>query len=89
MYTELKHNSELDRRCLGWIMDSTHGEAFVAMDVVANKRVVMKKVKLEEEIENEYQLLKECRSPLIVGYYDVLKREKELWVRFTASYVIL
>ena len=34
----------------------------------------------DEEIASESKLLKECQSRYIVRYYDVLRREGELWV---------
>ena len=66
-----------------WISDSGFGEVFVALDKASNDLVAIKKVKMvmeDEQIENESRLLRECQSPLIVRYYDVLKREGELWV---------
>ncbi len=64
-------------------MVSAYGEAFVALNTISNERVVVKKVKLgneEEDIEKESKSLKEYQSNFLVRYYDVLKREKELWV---------
>ena len=46
--------------------------------------VAIKKVKLlsdDPRIEKESELLRQCQSPLIVRYYDVLRKESELWVR--------
>ena len=62
---------------------SGFGEVYVAKDRMSNDLVAIKKVKMvmeDEQIENESRLLRECQSPLIVRYYDVLKREGELWV---------
>ena len=69
--------------CLERVMDRGFGEVFVALDKTSNVLVAIKKVKMvmgDEQIENESRLLRECQSPLIVRYYDVLKREGELWV---------
>ena len=82
-YTKWRDDWDLDRRRFGWIMVSAYGETFVALDTISNERVVVKKVKLgneEEDIEKESKSLKEYQSNFLVRYYDVLKREKELWV---------
>ncbi len=58
---------------------------FVAVDKTLNDLVVIKKVRTlmnGGSIESESQLLKECHSRYIVRYYDVIKKEYELWVRF-------
>lgn len=55
----------------------------MALDTISGERVVVKKRNLgnqEEDIEKESELLKECQSNFLVRYYDVLKREKEIWV---------
>ena len=55
----------------------------MALDKKSRVLVAIKKVKLlveDKRLENESQLLRECCSPLIVRYYDVLRREGELWV---------
>ena len=60
------------------------GEVFAALDKTSNDLVVIKRVKMVMEgtgIETELELLKECQSRFIVRYYDVLRREGELWVR--------
>ena len=70
-------------KCLERVMGRGFGEVFVALDKTSNVLVAIKKVKMvmeDEQIENESRLLRECQSPLIVRYYDVLKREGELWV---------
>ena len=57
---------------------------FVALNKQSNVYVAIKKVKWlsdDKRIETESTLLKECQSPLIVRYYDVIRRENELWVR--------
>ena len=62
---------------------SGFGEVFVALDKTSNDLVAIKKVKLtlnDSEMDGESRLLKESRSRFIVRYYDVLKREGELWV---------
>ena len=56
---------------------------FVALDKSSNDLVAIKRVKMmmdDSEIESESELLKECQSRYIVRYYDVLRREGELWV---------
>ena len=56
---------------------------FVALDKSSNDLVAIKRVKMmmeDSEIANESELLKECQSRYIVRYYDVLRREGELWV---------
>ena len=56
----------------------------MALDTTSNELVVVKKVKLgneERDTEKESELLRQCQSPLIVRYYDVLRKESELWVR--------
>ena len=63
---------------------SGFGEVFVALDKTSNDLVAIKRVKMvmeDEEIASESKLLKECQSRYIVRYYDVLRREGELWVR--------
>ena len=56
---------------------------FVALDKSSNDLVAIKRVKMmmdDSEIASESVLLKECQSRYIVRYYDVLRREGELWV---------
>ena len=63
---------------------SGFGEVFAALDKTSNMLVAIKKVKLQSDdkgIEKESELLRQCQSPLIVRYYDVLRMESELWVR--------
>ena len=67
-----------------WIRASGFGEVFAALDKTSNMLVAIKKVKLlsdDKRIEKESELLRQCQSPLIVRYYDVLRMESELWVR--------
>lgn len=62
---------------------SGFGEVFVALDKTSNDLVAIKKVKMtvnDNEMDGESRLLKESRSRFIVRYYDVLRREGELWV---------
>ena len=62
---------------------SGFGEVFVALDKTSNDLVTIKKVKMvmnDSDMDGESRLLKESRSRFIVRYYDVLKREGELWV---------
>ena len=57
---------------------------FVALSRQSNVYVAIKKVKLlsdDKRIKTESTLLKECQSPFIVRYYDVLRKKSELWVR--------
>ena len=66
-----------------WIRASGFGEVFAALDKKSNDLVAIKKVKPllnEDELENEWKLLKECQSRYIVRYYDVLRRDGEFWV---------
>ena len=82
-YTKWRDDSDLDRRRFGWITVSAYGEAFVALDTISNKRVVVKKVKLgneERDTEKESELLKEYQSNFLVRHCGVLKRGEELWV---------
>ena len=75
---------ERGRRELERISGRGFGEVFVALDKKSNDLVAIKKVKPllnEDELENEWKLLKECQSRYIVRYYDVLRREAEFWVR--------
>ena len=56
---------------------------FVALSRQSNVYVAIKKVKLlsdDPRMEKESELLRQCQSPLIVRYYDVLRKESELWV---------
>ena len=62
---------------------SGFGEVFKALDTISHDLVAIKKVKLlsdDKRIEKESELLKECQSRYTVRYYDVLRREGELWV---------
>ena len=66
-----------------WFRGSGFGEVFVALSRQSNVYVAIKKVKLlsdNKRIEKESELLRQCQSPLIVRYYDVLRKESELWV---------
>ncbi len=56
---------------------------FAALDKTSHMLVAIKKVKLlsdDPRMEKESELLRQCQSPLIVRYYDVLRKESELWV---------
>ena len=62
---------------------SGFGKVFKALDTISHDLVAIKKVKLlsdDKRIEKESELLRQCQSPLIVRYYDVLRKESELWV---------
>ena len=55
----------------------------MALDKSSNDLVAIKRVKMmmdDSEIASESELLKECQSRYIVRYYDVIRREGELWV---------
>ena len=68
---------------MGMMRRSGFGEVFVALNKTSNDLVAIKRVKMvmeDAEIANESKLLKECQSRYIVRYYDVLRREGELWV---------
>ena len=59
------------------------GEVYLAMNRKSNDLMVMRKVKMDENdsrLETELSLLKKCQSRYTVRYYDVLRREGELWV---------
>ena len=56
---------------------------FVALDKSSNDLVAIKRVKMlmdDGQIASESELLKECQSRYIVRYYDVMQREREMWV---------
>ena len=56
---------------------------YLAMDRKSNDLVVMRKVKMDENIirlETELSLLKKCQSRYTVRYYDVLQKDGYLWV---------
>ena len=66
-----------------WIRGSGFGEVSVALDKASNDLVAIKRVKMQmddDAIASESKLLKECQSRYIVRYYDVMRREGELWV---------
>ena len=74
---------ERGRRELERISGRGFGEVFVALDKKSNDLVAIKRVKMvmeDDQIASESKLLKECQSRYIVRYYDVLRREGELWV---------
>ena len=62
---------------------SPYGEVFVALDKKSNDLVAMKRLKPignVNAIETELQWLKECQSRYTVRYYNVVRKENELWV---------
>ena len=62
---------------------SPYGEVVVALEKKSNDLVAIKRLKPignNNAIETELELLKECQSRYIMRYYDVLRREGELWV---------
>ena len=68
-----------------WIRGSGFGEVFAALDKKSNDLVAIKRVKMvmeDDQIASESKLLKECQSRYIVRYYDVMRMESELWVRY-------
>ena len=78
-----KASWEKGKGWMGMMRGSGFGEVFVALDKSSNDLVAIKRVKMlmeDEEIASESELLKECQSRYIVRYYDVLRREGELWV---------
>ena len=71
------------RARIRWFRGSDLSEVFLAMDRVQHELVVIKKVRgwIENEYnESEFRLLKECDSPYVTRYYDILQREREVWV---------
>lgn len=71
------------RARIRWFRGSDLSEVFLALDRVQHELVVIKKVR--GWIENEYNeseagLLKKCKSPYVAEYYDILRREREVWV---------
>ena len=59
------------------------GEVFLAKDKESSSLVAIKRVKMmmdDGQIASESELLKECQSRYIVRYYDVMQREREMWV---------
>ena len=71
------------RARIRWFRGSDLSEVFLALDRVQHELVVIKKVRgwIENEYnESEFRLLKECDSPYVTRYYDILQREREVWV---------
>ena len=69
--------------CLWRFRRRAFGEVFVALNKTSREMVAIKRVKLVLDgnaVESESKLLKECQSRYIVRYYDVIRREGELWV---------
>lgn len=62
------------------LMISVFGEVYVAFDNKSDCFVAIKKMK-EEVDESGLRALKNCYSPYVVRYYDVVREEDELWVR--------
>ena len=57
---------------------------FVALYRLSYDLVAIKKMKMVTNvalIENESRLLQECNSKYIVRYYDVIRKDNEVWVR--------
>lgn len=56
----------------------------MAMDKKSNVLVAIKQIVAsidDKDVERESQILKECNSPYIVRYYNIVNSENELWVR--------
>ena len=76
-------NWEKGKRETSGIMVSGFGEVFVALDKSSNDLVAIKRVKMQmddDAIASESRLLKECQSRYTVRYYDLMRRDGELWV---------
>ena len=76
-------NWEKGERETSGIMVSGFGEVFVALDRRSNDLVAIKRVKMQMDdgkIASESRLLKECQSRYTVRYYDLMRRDGELWV---------
>ena len=57
---------------------------FVALNRLSYDLVAIKKMKMASDtsvIENESRLLQECNPKYIVRYYDVIRKDNEVWVR--------
>lgn len=57
---------------------------FVALNRLSYDLVAIKKMKMASDtsvIENESRLLQECNSKYVVRYYDVIRKDNEVWVR--------
>ena len=57
---------------------------FVALNRLSYDLVAIKRMKMATNvalIENESRLLQECNSKYIVRYYDVIRKDNEVWVR--------
>lgn len=57
---------------------------FVALNRLSYDLVAIKRMKMVTNvalIENESRLLQECNSKYIVRYYDVIRKDNEVWVR--------
>lgn len=61
------------------LMISVFGEVYVAFDKKSDCFVAIKKMKGEVD-ESGLRALKNCYSPYVVRYYDVVREEGELWV---------
>lgn len=62
---------------------SAFGKVYVAMDKKSNILVAIKQIVAsidDKDVERESQILKECNSPYIVRYYNIVNSENELWV---------
>ena len=83
MTTSSRANWEKGKREVERIRIRAFGKVFVALDKRLNDTVAIKRVFLRREAEviaSESEYLKECQSRYIVRYYDVMRREGELWV---------
>ena len=64
---------------------SGYGKVYLAVDKTVNHEVAIKKVEMaatDEQYENEWKTLRECKSDYVVKFYDAFCTGDELWVWF-------
>ncbi len=65
-------------------LNSAAGQVFVALDKRSNRKVAIKKMKLDDEsaklLASEIHMMKSSNHPNIVGYIDSYIVGGELWV---------
>ena len=80
-------------KCSGGMMRSGFGEVYVGINQLSNDYVAIKRLRIDrggQQFLSESKLLRTFNSRYIVRYGDVIRSEKELWVRvFTVSLRIL
>lgn len=61
---------------------SSFGDVYVALNKVSNELVAVKRIPLPPNAGplNEPELLKSCQSGFVVRYYDVVRKDNEIWV---------